>query len=420
MPIKRLIILCVVAVMVAACRSEQVPTPSPASEPTATIALLTGFDPTDPEIVFGDDALQTSPLFQIPQPEALASVASLADMPGNIAAGEPAPDFEAIRLDGKRFTLAAQRGTPTLMIPTALGCSECVTNLRNLAEIYPDYRGQGLEVLIVDLVVEDSPEVWRRFADYLAEPAFIWSVAASPQFAVDYDILSLGTVMLVDADGRLVFRSDNLLSADSFRQLLELAVIPAVSASTPRIGDSITIVPPTPTPLPSATPIPPTPEPTATPEPAGFAVVPNNVTEGETVAVDFNINSISGETIALSDLQGSYVLLLPTVPGCGECMINLNILDQVYPDFRGQGIQVILLDLYPENSPGYWEFLAGNFREPEYIWGVVDTDSFVVDYEIATLGTIMMIDPDGKVVYRSENLIPTETFRRLFETAVSP
>ncbi|MFQ5419387.1 MAG: peroxiredoxin family protein, partial [Anaerolineae bacterium] len=227
-------------------------------------------------------------------------------------------------------------------------------------------------------------------------------------------------VMLVDADGRLVFRSDNLLSADSFRQLLELAVIPAVSASTPRIGDSITIVPPTPTPLPSATPIPPTPEPTATPEPAGFAVVPNNVTEGETVAVDFNINSISGETIALSDLQGSYVLLLPTVPGCGECMINLNILDQVYPDFRGQGIQVILLDLYPENSPGYWEFLAGNFREPEYIWGVVDTDSFVVDYEIATLGTIMMIDPDGKVVYRSENLIPTETFRRLFETAVSP
>jgi hypothetical protein len=191
-----------------------------------------------------------------------------------------------------------------------------------------------------------------------------------------------------------------------------------------RVEPSATAVPPTVTPPPTATitpsptPIPPTPEPTNTPTPAGFTAIPDNKANGET-AVDFNINTIDGKTIALSELQGSFVLLLPTVPGCGECMINLNLLDIIYPDFRGQGVQVLLLDLYPENNPGYWEFLAGNFREPEYIWGVVDTNDFVIDYEITTLGTIMMIDPDGKVVYRSDNLIGRTAFRQLFEVATS-
>lgn len=200
------------------------------------------------------------------------------------------------------------------------------------------------------------------------------------------------------------------------------AVAPSATANTPRIDPSATMLPPTatlpPTAIPSPTPVSPTPEPTATPEPTGFAAVPSNVANGET-AVDFNIHTLSGETIALSDLRSGYVLLLPTVPGCGACMVNLNILDAVYPDFRGQGIQVILLDLYPENNPGYWEFLANQFREPEYIWGVVDTENFVVDYEITTLGTIILIDPDGNVVYRSENLIPTDAFRQLFEVTVT-
>lgn len=228
---KQQISLYLMVLMSVACTSvpaalPPTPTPTLALEPTEPVILLPGgFDPTDPELVFGDEALQTSPLFQPESPKNLVSVASLADIPGNLATGGSAPDFESLQLDGKMFTLSAQQGTPTLIIPTALGCSECVTNLRNLAEVYPDYRGRGLEVLIVDLVVEDSPEVWQRFADYLDEPDFIWSVAASPQFALDYDILSLGTVMFVDGNGRLTFRNDNPLSADGFRQLLELAVV---------------------------------------------------------------------------------------------------------------------------------------------------------------------------------------------------
>lgn len=383
--------------------------PIPTVIPTTTGTPLAGFDPTDPEIVFGD-GLETSPLFQPVQPELLVSVSSLADLPGNIATGEIAADFEAHLVGGDTFTLAEQRGTTVLIIPTALGCAECVTNLRNLADVYPDYRGRGLRVLVLDLVVGDAPDVWQRFADYLTEPDILWSVAASPQFAVDYDILNLGTVLLVDAAGNLAFRNENPLSADGFRQLLDLAT--ATTANTPHI-DTVDI-----SPLPTHTPPSPTPVPrsSATPEPGGFADLPGNMAAGET-AVDFTIRDMNDETFNLSDRLGNYVLLLPTAPDCGECMIHLNMLDAVYPDYQGKGVQVILLNLYPDDSD-YWAFLAAQFSQMDYTWGTAVSESFVLDYEITTLGTIILVDPAGHVVFRSNDLLSQAHFRQLFERAM--
>lgn len=382
----------------------------PTVGPTTTETQLAGFDPTDPEIVFGG-SLETSPLFQPVQPELLVSVSSLADLPGNVATREIAADFEAHLVGGDTFTLAEQKGTAVLIIPTALGCAECVTNLRNLADVYPDYRGRGLKVLVLDLVVGDAPDVWQRFADYLAEPDIIWSVAASPQFAVDYDILNLGTVLLVDASGNLVFRNENPLSADSFRQLLDLAT--ATTVNTPRIHAGETIPLPVDTPIPSPTPVP---RPSATPEPRGFADLPGNMAAGET-AVDFTIRDMNDAIFNLSDRQGSYVLLLPTVPGCGECMIHLNMLDAVYPDYQGKGVDVILLNLSPDDSD-YWAFLAAQFSQMDYTWGTAVSESFVLDYEITTLGTIILVDPAGHIVFRSDDLLSQAHFRQLFERAM--
>ena len=41
----------------------------------------------------------------------------------------------------------------------AMGCAECVANLRGIVEAYPEFRGRGLKVLVPDLVSEDDPRV---------------------------------------------------------------------------------------------------------------------------------------------------------------------------------------------------------------------------------------------------------------------
>ncbi len=111
------------------------------------------------------------------------------------------------------------------------------------------------------------------------------------------------------------------------------------------------------------------------------------------------------------------MLLLPTAPGCGECMITLNRLDVVYPDYRGLGVQVVLLDI-TRSDLDYWAFLAGNFNEPEYIWGMPESADFVSDYEITTLGAGLLIAPDGTIVYRNDR-ITMDILKQLFELSVS-
>lgn len=394
----RLIIWGGLLIWLVGCQAATAVSP-PTSTPIPTNTPFASFDPTDPEVVFGD-GLETSPLFQLVQPETLISVASLADLTGNIAEGDAAPDFEARLMGDEIFVLSENQDAPLLIIPTALGCAECVANLRSLAEVYPEFRGRGLQVLVLDIILGDEPEVWQRFADYLNEPDILWGVIISPQFAMDYDILSLGTVLLIDGNGRIAFRNENPMTADGFRQLMELATVSSATAA----------------PMPTATAVPPTITPT--PEPVGFTAVPGNIATGK-LAPDFAIHTLGDETMNLSDWRGQYILLLPTTPGCGECMLHINMLEAVYPDFRGQGIQVVLLDLTPENNPGYWEFLANNINEPEYVWGTATSTDFVLNYEIKTLGTILLIDPDGRIVYRSEKVQPSAVYRQLFELASS-
>jgi hypothetical protein len=153
----------------------------------------------------------------------LASVTTFADLPGNLAKGEAAPDFTARLIGGGAFTLSDQSGAPVLLFPTVVGCGDCLFTMEEIASVYPDYRGRGLKVVILDLFPEDSPEFWTDFADYLGEPEFIWGVVESTDFAVNYNITSLGTVMLVDPEGRLVFRSEYPVFAYGYRQLFDLA-----------------------------------------------------------------------------------------------------------------------------------------------------------------------------------------------------
>ena len=129
------------------------------------------------------------------------------------------------------------------------------------------------------------------------------------------------------------------------------------------------------------------------------------------------MTTVKGETFHLSDRRGHYLLLLPTTPGCGPCMANLAILEDVYPDYRGQGVAVIFLDIYPQEQPGFWETISREFSDSGYTWAAVGSENFVLEYDIKTLGTIILVNPQGNVVFRSNEVIRPETYRHLLELA---
>ena len=152
-----------------------------------------------------------------------AEIGVFAEMRDNLAGGEQAPDFEIRALGNSTFSLSAQRGAYVLVVPTAIGCGECVFTMNQLAASYPDYRDSNLKLVLINMYPDDVPESWDAYVEAYPDLGAIWGVVSSVDFVVDYDIRSLGTILLVDPEGKLVFRSDRPLIEDELHQLFGLA-----------------------------------------------------------------------------------------------------------------------------------------------------------------------------------------------------
>ena len=189
---------------------------------------------------------------------------------------------------------------------------------------------------------------------------------------------------------------------------------------------------PSKTSLAASTQLPPTLEPTTTPMApkfgppdtatpfvvASIAEFPGNLAQGE-LAADFSAELIDGSLFTLSEYGDRYLLLFPTVVGCGECVFGINSMSLALEPFLELEVdgdfQILIMDLYPGGDPLDWQYFAEIYTHPNIIWGVVASDLFAIDYEILTLGTIFLIDPQGNIVFRSEYALPPFQFEKLFE-----
>ncbi len=155
-------------------------------------------------------------------PAAAADIGVFAAMPDNIATGQAAPDFDVRALENRIFTLSASRGSYVLVFPTVIGCGDCVFTMGQLAAAYADYRGANLKLVLLNIYPEDVPETWGEYIDLYPDLDAIWAVVDGIDFVVDYKVRSLGTILLIDPDGRLVYRRNYPLGEEEFRQLFSL------------------------------------------------------------------------------------------------------------------------------------------------------------------------------------------------------
>lgn len=209
------------------------PTITPATPPTITPATPPTIAPATPATVSPATATP-APAIE-PTPEVGLPITTLflgaqvpitatgfADIPGNVARGEDAPAFRAELMDRGPVTNVDWQGSYLLLIPSVAGCGECMVNLFELTEVYPDYKDTNLQVAFLSIYPADQPDVWRPLAANFPDLPIQWGTV-DPNFVTDYNIQGLGSVLLFDPQGRLVFRSDNALQAAGFKQLLALA-----------------------------------------------------------------------------------------------------------------------------------------------------------------------------------------------------
>jgi hypothetical protein len=76
-----------------------------------------------------------------------------------------------------------------------------------------------------------------------------------------------------------------------------------------------------------------------------------------------------------------------------------------------------VLDIYQPDSPDYWQAYADYFGNPPFVWGVLDTANFMQDYAVVGLGSVLVIDPAGRLVYRASTSPRSEYLAHLFVLA---
>ena len=144
---------------------------------------------------------------------------------------------------------------------------------------------------------------------------------------------------------------------------------------------------------------------------------PGNQATGQPAA-DFTARLLGGNTFVLSKEQEKYWLVLPTAFGCGECEYSLYLLSQAQPQNPAR-LNVLVLDIYQPDLPEYWQSYAEAIDQPNYFWAVLDTSTFMEDYGIYGLGTFLVVDPDGRLVFQSDSPPPPEYIAHLFKLAQS-
>jgi cytochrome c biogenesis protein CcmG/thiol:disulfide interchange protein DsbE len=133
------------------------------------------------------------------------------------AASATLPDFHLTSLSGGKLGPADLRGKVVLYDFWATWCAPCHIQAEILHRMYPDLSAQGVAVVAVS--VGEEEQVVR---DFVKDNPFPYPVLVDPDDEVSdrLQILGLPTLVVVDREGRIVFRTTGVADADTLRQAL--------------------------------------------------------------------------------------------------------------------------------------------------------------------------------------------------------
>jgi cytochrome c biogenesis protein CcmG, thiol:disulfide interchange protein DsbE len=146
-------------------------------------------------------------------------------------AGEPPPAVSFELLDGGSTSLAAYRGTPTVVNFFASWCAPCIRELPDIEAASQTFAGQ---VNVVGLSVSDRVEDTRRL---LAETGATFTIGLDPDGAIHREITDLGvmpTTAFIAADGTLVSVQAGTISAADLDERIRSELLPTADEESGR------------------------------------------------------------------------------------------------------------------------------------------------------------------------------------------
>ncbi len=113
----------------------------------------------------------------------------------------------------------------------------------------------------------------------------------------------------------------------------------------------------------------------------------------------FEAKTFEGGTIKLADLRGKIVLLDFWATWCGPCVAQLPQVQQLYETFGANGRFVMIGMSLDWDMEKVGSFLARRqLKWPQVSLGDMDTSTVVKQYGVGSIPTMVLIDPEGRIV----------------------
>ena len=133
------------------------------------------------------------------------------------AAGPRVPAASFDTFDGGQLSLEELAGAPLVVNFWASWCPPCIAEMPDLERVHADL---GDQVRFVGLNTQDD---LARAEDLAAQTGVTYQLGLDPEGALfrDFEVVSMPSTFLVDADGVLVHRHAGLLTEPQLRGLLD-------------------------------------------------------------------------------------------------------------------------------------------------------------------------------------------------------
>ncbi|MBC7236555.1 MAG: redoxin domain-containing protein [Chloroflexi bacterium] len=129
-------------------------------------------------------------------------------------------------------------------------------------------------------------------------------------------------------------------------------------------------------------------------------------------AYEFALQTVTGETIALSDLRGKVVMLNFWASWCGPCQIEIPHMIKLYDEFHAQGFEILAVNLRedPARVSSFVQRLGMDFPV------VLDTDGRVgAAFFVRAIPTSFFLDKEGTIQFVHQGTLSEQMLRSYIE-----